>query len=106
MGPVGQLGGAMDSISSREISILRECLLPASVKLNSSAFSIYLGNQLGITFRVRGFEARHWDVVVCLGGVRVFGRDSSSRGGLGGGGSTVADQQHWVAARDEGLHTS
>ena len=40
MGPVGQQkGGAMGSISSYKISILCGCLLPASVKLKSSAFS-------------------------------------------------------------------
>ena len=85
VGPVGQLGGAMGSISSCKISILRGCLLPASVKLNSSAFSTYLGNQLGITFMVRGYEARHWDVLGCLARVRVFGETAVPGEGWGMG---------------------
>ena len=83
MGPVGQQkGGAMGSISSYKISILCGCLLPASVKLKSSAFSTYLGNQLGITLMVRGFMARHWDVLGFSLGLRVFGEAAVPGEGL------------------------
>ena len=74
VGGVGQQGGAMAS-TSYKVSIPCGCLLlPTSVKQVSSAFSTYLGNQLGITFMVRGFQARHWDVVVvgCSCWVGVF----------------------------------
>ena len=67
----GQQGGAMASTSCR-INILHGCLLPFSVMQESSAFSTYLGNQLGITIMVRGFRAGHWVVVVvCLSWVGV-----------------------------------
>ena len=83
MGPVGQQkGGAMGSIFSYKISILCGYLLPASVKLKSSAFSTYLGNQLGITLMVRGFMARHWDVLGCSLGVRGFGEAAVPGEGL------------------------
>ena len=64
---VGQQGGAY------KVSILFECLPPNGVKQESSAFSTYLGNQLGITFMVRGFQARHCGVVGCLCRVGVCG---------------------------------
>ena len=71
VGGVGQQGGAMASISYK-VSIPCGCLLlPTSVKQVSSAFSTYLGNQLGITFMVRGFQASHWVVVGCSCGVGV-----------------------------------
>jgi hypothetical protein len=68
---VGQQGGAMAS-TAYKVSILCGCfLLPNSVKQVSSAFSTYLGNQLGITFMVRGFQARH--LVVVAGGSFMWG---------------------------------
>ena len=38
------------------------CLSLTSVKQESPAFSLYLGNQLGITIMVRGLQARQWVV--------------------------------------------
>ena len=84
---VGQQGGAY------KVSILFECLPPNGVKQESSAFSTYLGNQLGNTDMVRGFQARHWKVVRCSCRVGVFGEP------VLGEGSGGVDQHQDVAAR-------
>ena len=63
----------MGGISSYKISILCGYFLPASLKLKSSAFSTYLGNQLGVIFMVRGIQARQWVVVGCVFSVGVCG---------------------------------
>ena len=83
-----QLGWAMAS-TSYKVSIPCGCLLlPTSVKQVSSAFSTYLGNQLGITFMVRGFQASHWVVVGCSCGVGVCVE------AVPGEGSGVGHDQH------------
>ena len=89
--------GAMVSTSYR-VSILFECLLPNSVKQESSAFSTYLGNQLGNTDMVRGFQARHWKVVGCSCRVGVFGE------AVLGEGSGVDQQQDVAAHGADQLH--
>ena len=101
VGGVGQQGGAMAS-TSYKVSIPCGCLLlPTSVKQVSSAFPMILGNQLGITFMVRGFQARQWVVVGCSCGVGVFVE------AVPGEGSGVGVGQHQnVAANNEVLRSN
>ena len=98
----GEQGGATMTSTSSMISILGGCLLPVSVKQEYSQLSSsLLGNQLGITVKVRDVLARNWVVVGCLCGMGVCGRQQCQGRGIGQReGSWVAgvDQHHEVAA--------
>ena len=73
----------MASTSSGVIILCGCLLLHTSVKAVSSAYSTYLGNQLGVIFMVRGIQARQWVVVGCVFGVGVCGEVVPGGRGLG-----------------------
>ena len=82
-------------------SILGGCLPPTSVKQEYfQLFSTLLGNQSGITIKVRDVQARHWVVVGCLCGMGVCGRQCQWRsiGQREGSWAAGVDQHHEVAA--------
>ena len=84
-GGAGANMGPVDMVMGVGVIILGGCPLPFSVKQQSSAFSMILGNQLGNTFVVRGFYAKHWVGMMCSCGVGVLGEAECQGRGLGGG---------------------
>ena len=90
-------------MGDREGARLGQTRSTSIVKQENSAFSTVLGNQLGITFRVGGFQARHCRVVGgCSCRVGVCG-ESALEEGFGDG----EDHQHQDVAAHvaDFLHT-
>ena len=72
MAGLREQGDATLTSTSSMTSILCGCLPPTGVKQEYfQLFSTLLGNQSGITVKVRDVQARHWVVVECLCGMGV-----------------------------------